>query len=421
MATLSLCLLAPYCRAQQEAATWKQINEAFGLQLLADELLWNDDDAQAAARMQLPRESRTSNQASFRSYPRESTMVLGTRPYSIALYSEGGAPRYISMAFMNKGDYPGFIAAKEMKFRSKFEADKHWRSLAADFDAALKLEGESIHATLTGLLGEPKRGSFGQSGRMKERVDRWDWNGHAVLLTITPGEYVTLRIMPPGAADAHGKGTGSASDKELGAVLKQRVERRDNGDVVVTDIPMVNQGPKGYCVPATWERYLRYMGIPADMYVLAMAAETGRGGGTSVEAIIEAVTRLVRRNNRQIRSMRPKITVREVARSIDDGLPLMWTMHVVPQLNDEISRRTASRRAAKDAATWRDSLKSARGAARQLKSAKGYGHVCMIIGYNPVTGEIAISDSWGEAFAERWITVEEADAISGERLLQIDL
>ena len=32
-------------------------------------------------------------------------------------------------------------------------------------------------------------------------------------------------------------------------------------NVVVTDIPMVDQGPKGYCVPATWERYLRYLGI----------------------------------------------------------------------------------------------------------------------------------------------------------------
>ena len=58
-----------------------------------------------------------------------------------------------------------------------------------------------------------------------------------------------------------------------------------NGDVILKDIPMVNQGPKGYCVPATWERAMRYMGVPADMYVLAMAGQSGAGGGTSVVAI----------------------------------------------------------------------------------------------------------------------------------------
>ncbi len=36
----------------------------------------------------------------------------------------------------------------------------------------------------------------------------------------------------------------------------------------------------------------------------------------------------------------------------------------------------------------------------------------MIIGYNRATGEVAISDSWGPAFAERWLTFEEAEAVS---------
>ncbi|GDY18595.1 hypothetical protein LBMAG55_19180 [Verrucomicrobiota bacterium] len=52
---------------------------------------------------------------------------------------------------------------------------------------------------------------------------------------------------------------------------------------------MVNQGPKGYCVPATWERVLRYMGIPADMYVLAMVGQSGAGGGTSLSTLAAGV------------------------------------------------------------------------------------------------------------------------------------
>jgi hypothetical protein len=40
------------------------------------------------------------------------------------------------------------------------------------------------------------------------------------------------------------------------------------------------------------------------------------------------------------------------------------------------------------------------------------GHVCLITGFNAETGEIALSDSWGPDYEERWITEEEAAAIS---------
>jgi hypothetical protein len=36
----------------------------------------------------------------------------------------------------------------------------------------------------------------------------------------------------------------------------------------------------------------------------------------------------------------------------------------------------------------------------------------MIIGYNEQTGELAVSDSYGPGFEERWITAEEAAAVS---------
>jgi hypothetical protein len=39
-------------------------------------------------------------------------------------------------------------------------------------------------------------------------------------------------------------------------------------------------------------------------------------------------------------------------------------------------------------------------------------HVVLIVGYNPETNEIAFSDSWGERFKERWMTLAEAECIS---------
>ena len=51
-------------------------------------------------------------------------------------------------------------------------------------------------------------------------------------------------------------------------------------------------------------------------------------------------------------------------------------------------------------------------AARRFRVDRASGHVCMIIGHNKQTGEIAVSDSWGPEYAERWVTPEEARAVS---------
>ena len=48
----------------------------------------------------------------------------------------------------------------------------------------------------------------------------------------------------------------------------------------------------------------------------------------------------------------------------------------------------------------------------QLEDTMAGGHICLIIGYNPETAEIAISDSWGPVFAERWVPIEEMQLVS---------
>lgn len=50
--------------------------------------------------------------------------------------------------------------------------------------------------------------------------------------------------------------------------------------------------------------------------------------------------------------------------------------------------------------------------AGQAEDTGSGGHICLIIGYNKQTGEIAISDSWGARFAERWVPVANMEAAS---------
>ena len=71
-----------------------------------------------------------------------------------------------------------------------------------------------------------------------------------------------------------------------------------------------------------------------------------------------------------------------------------------------------------DPDAWKKQLGEARRAARRFRVERETGHVCMIIGYNKQTGEIAVSDSWGPEYAERWVTPEEASAVS-QRVFQV--
>ncbi len=49
-----------------------------------------------------------------------------------------------------------------------------------------------------------------------------------------------------------------------------------------------------------------------------------------------------------------------------------------------------------------------------------HAHVCLIIGCNAATDEIAISDSGGPEFQERWITVDEAEDITGRETYHLE-
>ncbi len=385
------------------APTHEEMNEAFGVPFWHNASLWEDADTELAGRLKWPEESRTRFKSSFRLYPSKDYRILGRQPYSATLYADDGKPEIISIVFANSGDIFGHGDPALTGERSS-------RVDTSPLQKAIDADASAIEELLTGMLGAPQRAQFGTGRQTREDVLRWDWNGHALLLSVQEGSYVGLRLIRPEFADQRGR-VERVSGRDLRTSLADRVKRRDNGDVIVTDIPMVDQGPKGYCVPATWERYLRYLGIPADMYILARAGGTSAGGGTYLHLMNKGVEDYVRRNNRLIEDVRGRMEIRSFARYIDAGFPLMWTMDVNPVLNVEMTERSAMRATSQDWDAWKAKMDEIRAKYRDIRRLEGGGHMCMIIGYNETTGEIAISDSWGGQFEERWMLIEEAQAV----------
>jgi hypothetical protein len=402
---LAALLLAALGDAQSSPPDFQAVNSALGAELFTDENLWDDEAELVAKRLGWPRESLTSTDSSFRKYPPADVRILGCRPHSKVLLAEDGSPSSLSMVFANKGDSVVYTTRNSDRDTMRLKNEQ-----IRDLQSSIREDGKNLADSLTTLFGDPVPDRFGQGRETRETVKRWDWNGHAFLLAAPREEYVALRIMPSESADAGGK--SRVPDGEMRKRVASRVERRPTGDVVLKDMPMVNQGPKGYCVPATWERVMRYMGVPADMYVLAMAGQTREGGGTSVAAIAAGARESIVRSGRTIESPSLRLDPQAVSKFIDRGLPIMWAMFSTDEFNTAANSRSEARNKMTDPDDWKNQLAEARRAARKFRPDRASGHVCMIIGYNKRTGELAVSDSWGPDFAERWVTPEEASAVS---------
>ena len=393
--------------------TFAEVNKALGFELLADDNLWDDEASAVAERLDWPQESATKSDASYRLYPSEQKRLLGCRPYSCAFLAEQGKPWSLSLMFANKGDAVT-ISSRDAKDPAKIRARE---AQIKDFKKVIQDDAQALAARLTELFGKPAADKLGQGRRLSESARRWEWKGHAFLLVSPKDEYVALRILSTRTADEGGR--TRISDADLMARAKGNVEHRPNGDVVIKEIPMVNQGPKGYCVPATWERVMRYMGIPADMYVLAMIGQSGAGGGTSLTALAAGARDTIAAAGRKLETASFKPEPALVAKYIDRGLPIIWSMSSTDEYNKLADERTRARGQAADGPTWKKALAESRKGQKPLKAERDQGHVCMIIGYNKETGEVAVSDSWGAHFEERWVHGAEATQVSQGEMMVI--
>ena len=65
--------------------------------------------------------------------------------------------------------------------------------------------------------------------------------------------------------------------------VKDNIVKAKNGDTYLINVPMVDQGSKGYCVCATMARVLQYYGRQGDQYQIAELANTSNAGTTFKE------------------------------------------------------------------------------------------------------------------------------------------
>ena len=235
-------------------------------------------------------------------------------------------------------------------------------------------------------------------------------------------EFVRLEISAPekklsllagAAAGQHAKFSGPAHVKKDAAT----------GDVWLGDVPMVDQGQKGYCVVASTERVMRYYGSAVDANELAQVANTSTTGGTSTDAMLVALKKLGARLKVRVREVEQGDSVKDILKLIADynraakkaGVPevpdpgysidIGEVYHAMKgDVLKEIrtKNKSALNRFQREVQTHIDAgvpllwtvflgLAKEPGMSPQTFG----GHMRLIIGYNTAKEEILYSDSWG--------------------------
>jgi hypothetical protein len=257
-------------------------------------------------------------------------------------------------------------------------------------------------------------------------------------------EFIRLRVAQipkqQGLLSTAQSGSSGGNQAVSKTTLASNITREPNGDVVIKNVPMVDQGPKGYCAVATTERVFRYYGIAVDQHELAQIANTGDGGGTSPTEMLAALEKIEARMRVRVRALQ-KFDFQDFLRMVNDynreakrndkhviDLPsggLIDIGDIYASMDADSLKIT---RTEKDKSGYGKFQRSIADTIEKgvpvmwgvelglfkegnLPQAGG-GHMRLIIGYNTMTSEILYSDSWGAEHALKRMPMDQACTIT---------
>ena len=258
-----------------------------------------------------------------------------------------------------------------------------------------------------------------------------------------------------GAADRRKASVGGANAAKGAKKIVDNVIRDPRGDVFIDNVPMVDQGQKGYCAAAASDRVLRYYGVEVDEHEIAQAAGTTAEDGTStlemknsVQAIgrkyklgttvtygdfekpvgerIEGIVKEVANYNKAAKKLKKKEITDDVYITHHGNITTYSPAAADAAMDPEVLREMKVNGPQKSKFTkfmkdihqqidrgiplfWGVTLGTY--PEPECPQSKG-GHMRLVIGYNDKKKEILYSDSWGAGHELKRMPAEWAWTIS---------
>lgn len=362
----------------------------------------------------------SANQEALRSVNPKLSM-FGESVGETIVRSREGLVHRVDISIFNRGDRGAMRTSEFEEIRGR------WQGFVTEVTGTKPEEAKSATDSAVGV----------------ERV-LWYTEESAILLesSVSRGgpEFLRLRLAPkPQGAFYLGNSTGRVRQQVFRGDLRRNVQKKDEGDVVIQGIPMVDQGPKGYCAVASAERVFRYYGLETDQHEMAQLASSSSKEGTSQQGMYEALKKAS--NGVQLRvydviKFEPQDFVdwieaynREARKKDVKARPIdlrraYFLDYVFASLNPAVYRKVKATRGTyfegfqKDVFDHIDQgIPLMWGVYLGLFPEKGIpqargGHMRLIIGYNRREDTLIYTDSWGAGHEAKRMPLDQAFAMT---------
>ncbi len=295
----------------------------------------------------------------------------------------------------------------------------------------LRDRAEEEIGRLSGCSEPPERDRMHMA---RETVFSRIWHGSEVRWQLLwcesdrGAEYLTLKVLSSSIpVEKLRKAVQAEADKKS---LPARVIKGEDGSLQL-EVPMIDQGDKGYCAAATAARVIRYYGGDVDQNQLAQMLGTDAQFGTSFRGMlkkleqeksmlnvrtqvvyefqefnsINEIRKFVSRYNRAARSAK-KEPIRLEDHIRTSGRQWIWDIRSICEAFDKEVYREM-RLKDKDLPKFRQEV--------QTMIRRGLpilwmipGHIRLIVGIAPKQDQIFYSDSWGSGHELKKMSVTDA-------------
>lgn len=393
--------------------------------LLAREDLWtlNQDTFQSATQG-LPFRWTSEAKDSARAAAKEGLALFGRPVYEFIGRFDGGKLGMLTTNFYARGDAGGL---NENQFKSLLVETVEAVTKATGVKHTVRGKDASSAVKAEGLIWQtPKSQYLLEYSFTKEvKTRNIPFRAEFVRLEVRPVEKkVTLLT--------------SATPTRPRFNAATHVKKEATGDVWLHDVPMVDQGQKGYCVVASTERVMRYYGGDVDANELAQMANSDASGGTSLSAMTTSLKKVASRLKVRVREHEKldvktilelmkdynRVAKRSKEAEIPDQGQMLDVAAIYGAMKPAVLKEARTKNHSDVGRFQRDIQTNVDSGVPLLWSVQlGFvqepglpqvsgGHMRLIIGYNQKTQEIIYSDSWGAGHEKKRMKVDDAWTIT---------
>lgn len=347
--------------------------------------------------------------------------LFGHQPQQVLTFWDNGQLNRMEIIFLEAGYFFGFRKSSELTYTQTSGETLDSRKLEREIEQLRKSEDVEIkekHVQFKKLFetlekdlpvkleaftkAPGKRTTIGSGSLLRSRVTEFTTPTLAIRFSAEDDQLVNVTVLRK--KDATRRMIGSTSSRR--GTIKDNVKTLPSGDVVIENIPMFNQGSRGYCAIGTLAMITQYYGL--NVNIDQLAAKAGYKEGDTDNAIIIPIYQAAAKEAKLKMAQNEQFDFRAAMRSLSEGKPiLVWRFF--SRDRDALHTDFKAKHQADPTQLLPDPKKSREEKTTWPVFANG-GHASVVTGFNKERNEVLFTESWGEETRHRRMRAEELEA-----------